>query len=206
MPRRVGERAALGRAVLASLLAHAALLSSLPGRHEAARAPVALHVRVQRAANSAPPPLPAPSVSPVVAAPARIAQTSGRGVSAPNSPAAAAAASDAPRLPDGGAADAATVVQYRLLVIARARGAGTYPLPAREHGWQGRVDVRVSIDEAGRTGTITLLNGSGYALLDDAALDMIRDAARRTPAPPTLRGQRFVFDVPVIFSLSDAAR
>ena len=209
MPVRARERAALGRAVLASLLVHAALLGSLPGPHDAGRLPIPLRVRVQHAADSAPPPVLEPPGSPVIAAPAPTAQASRRSAPTPHRPGADAAARVAAAYappPDARLADAATVAQYRLLVIARARGAGPYPLAARERGWQGRVEVRVSIDDAGQTESITLHSGSGYALLDEAALDTIRDAARRAPAPPALRGQRFVFDVPMIFSLADAAR
>lgn len=213
MVERAGRRAALGRAVLASLLLHSAVLSSLPDPRDARAHPAGpLRVRVQAAAQSATH-LQAPAVPhpPAVETASRAAPRSRRKVTSPrpaNAQAIEEHGAQAPSSarPNGGAADAANVAQYRLLVIAHARGARRYPVQAREYGWQGRVDVRVSVDHTGRTESITVLRGSGHAALDAAALEMIREAALRTPAPAALRGQRFAFDVPVIFSLPDPAR
>ncbi len=53
------------------------------------------------------------------------------------------------------------------------------------------------------TGAIetALKTASGYRVLDDQALDMVKRALARTPVPPSLRGQEFYVDIPVTFEL-----
>lgn len=48
-----------------------------------------------------------------------------------------------------------------------------YPMLARRRGWEGRVSVGVSVDAGGRVLVTRLVRSSGYALLDEAALDAV---------------------------------
>ncbi len=75
-----------------------------------------------------------------------------------------------------------------------------YPRAARESGRQGRVLLRVLVDEAGLCAAVELAQSSGHADLDAAALEAVRQW-RFTPA--RLQGQTvqaYVL-VPVRFTL-----
>lgn len=49
-----------------------------------------------------------------------------------------------------------------------------YPERARLRGHQGSVTLSVTVDETGRVGALAIVEGSGHALLDQAALNTIR--------------------------------
>ena len=70
-----------------------------------------------------------------------------------------------------------------------------------EKGWQGKVEIRLLVGANGMIQTATVKTSSGYQLLDDTALDMIRKGKTLAPIPPMLRGKEFVVDVPVVFDL-----
>lgn len=70
-----------------------------------------------------------------------------------------------------------------------------------EKGWQGRVEIRLSIGANGMIQGAAIRTSSGHQVLDDTALDMIRKAKPMTQIPQVLRGREFIVDVPVIFDL-----
>ena len=75
-----------------------------------------------------------------------------------------------------------------------------YPRIARRNREQGRVMVRVLVNEAGRPERIELGEGSGSSLLDQAALDVVR----QWRFVPARRGQTPVSAwvlVPIVFRL-----
>jgi protein TonB len=80
----------------------------------------------------------------------------------------------------------------------------TYPRQARRMGWEGRVLLRVRVDDRGRVDTVRLGRSSGHGLLDRAALD----AVRRWRFAPATRGATPVaawIDVPIRFRLTDGS-
>ncbi len=92
---------------------------------------------------------------------------------------------------------------YRL-ALARAAGRHRrYPVQAIEAGWAGTVEVRVTARADGVTPAAELAKSSGHAVLDTAALEMLRGALPATPLPPTLQGQVFAVNLPVLFELPD---
>lgn len=99
-----------------------------------------------------------------------------------------------------------TLSQYRLAVMARARGFNRYPRDAIENDWQGRSELRLRIAADGGVDSIDVRESSGYAVLDREAIAMIAEAARRVPIPESLRGREFAIEIAVIFSLQTAAR
>jgi TonB family protein len=99
---------------------------------------------------------------------------------------------DAPRFDQG------AIAKYRLQIISAARQFRRYPPIAREHGWQGRAEVRVSF-EGSREPAVVLYKSSGYALLDRQAVETLTKAL--APLPPALAGRVFELDFPVVFSL-----
>jgi protein TonB len=77
-----------------------------------------------------------------------------------------------------------------------------YPWLSRQKGEEGRVVLRVAVDEGGRAIDVAVLASSGYGRLDRAAAS----AVRRWRFAPARRAGRAVLgavDVPVTFRLSD---
>ena len=80
-----------------------------------------------------------------------------------------------------------------------------YPAIAMEKGWQGRVDVHMVIGANGMLAGASVKAGSGYAILDNQAIDMLRKGKTTVEIPAGLRGRESNLDVPVIFKLDDVA-
>lgn len=81
-----------------------------------------------------------------------------------------------------------------------ANPAPRYPEFARRNGWQGIVLIRVTVTPNGRAKVVSVFRGSGYAVLDQAALE----AVRRWLFHPRMSGGLAVestIEVPVTFSL-----
>jgi len=77
-----------------------------------------------------------------------------------------------------------------------------YPETARRNKWEGRVLVRARVDANGRVQSVQLARGSGYALLDQAAVSAVRGWRFR---PKLINGTpaASVVEVPVNFSLHE---
>lgn len=158
-----------------------------PAKPAPAPAPAASHPPRTEPVIAAPAPATSPSATAIEAAPAK---------SEPR--AAAPAAAPAPAFDE-----AATVAQYRLALMQVAGGLKTYPRIAQENNWEGRVELRLTIGAGGSISALTVQRGTGYAVLDQAALDMLRRAQPKTPLPAGLRGREFTIEVPVVFGLKE---
>jgi protein TonB len=147
-------------------------------------------------------PAPAPAVPSAPASPP---------VSSPPPPAAAPAptpAAPAPRAADSAAApaqnegvDQGTLDRFRMEILAATRRYRRYPAQAMEKGWQGRVEIRLAIGANGVTQSYVIRTSSGFPLLDETALDMVKKGRPLVQVPPSLRGREFTVDVPVVFDL-----
>jgi protein TonB len=199
------------RALLASLVLHVALL--VPGRgippDDGSRQADTRPVRARLAPKSAvtPPEAKAPPAETVTPertpAPARPAPRPPENPpAAPADPVESVAPDSAvprqelaspeslrPRVDLGG------LRQYHLSLGHMARRFRTYPPALREAGAGGRVTVRLAVAADGRPFGLILLNSSGHAELDEAAMEMIRLAASHTPVPDSLIGQPFTIDL-----------
>lgn len=90
---------------------------------------------------------------------------------------------------------------YRVALGQAARQHRRYPALARERGQQGTVKVRLEW-RAGLAGQqVTLAQGSGHALLDEQALEMLNRAVAQTSMPEVLRQRSFSMVLPVEFNL-----
>ena len=145
------------------------------------------------AAVSAPsvPSAPTPPSAVAAAAPAAPAQQAS---AAPGAPLAAERASDAD---EAGSRD-----QYRLALIGAAKRYKRYPAQAMQNGWSGKAEIRLFIGVNGMIQSSAIKVSTGFSVLDDTALDMIKKAKPLTQIPPALRGKEFFVDVPVIFDLA----
>ena len=105
--------------------------------------------------------------------------------------------------PTGGdGLDADGVRQYRLALGVQARRYKRYPASALEANVGGTVEVRVMVATCGLPQEVQLARSSGNGPLDDAALDMIRQAVPRTTVPEPLRSRAFAVSLPVVFDLA----
>jgi protein TonB len=112
-----------------------------------------------------------------------------------------------PDLPPGGSdiavnrtPEAVAAPRYGVAGFANPRP--RYPWLSRQKGEQGRVILRVAVDEAGRPTEVAVAASSGHGRLDRAAAA----AVRRWRFEPARRAGRAVpgaVDVPVMFRLSD---
>ena len=150
-----------------------------------------------------PPPQPVPTPPPVQASPpAPVAPPP------PAAPAASPAAPAPPRPAEGPApaaqtegVDQGTLERFRMEILAATRRYRRYPAQAMEKGWQGKVEIRLTIGANGVTQSYAIKTSSGFQLLDETALDMVKKGRPLVQVPPSLRGREFVVDVPVIFDL-----
>ena len=157
-------------------------------------------------AKPAPAPSPAapesPRTDPVIAAPAPTQPASATAIdpapvtSVPRP--AASASAPAPAFDEAG-----TVAQYRIALMQVASTLKTYPRIAQENNWQGRVELRLTVGAGGGIASLAVKSGTGYTVLDQHALDMLRRAQPKTPLPAGLRGREFTLEVPVVFGLKD---
>jgi len=153
-------------------------------------------VAAPRAAEAAAAPVPAAEAAAIPAA-------SAPGPAAPRpaetQPAAVSPGAGAARA--GSDADSGTRDQYRLALIVTARRYKRYPAQAMDRGWQGKVEIRLVIGASGTIQSSLITTSSGYEVLDNQALDMVKKAKPLTPIPAALRGREFTVDIPVIFDL-----
>lgn len=98
------------------------------------------------------------------------------------------------------ASDVATVAQYRIVLMSAARRHARYPEAVVAQGLEGRVDVRVAIGADGALERAEIARSSGHLVLDDLALEIVRNAQPGAPVPPALLARPFAVEVPVVFS------
>ncbi|MBN1647715.1 MAG: energy transducer TonB [Spirochaetales bacterium] len=107
-----------------------------------------------------------------------------------------------PSISDGPAAgaDAAALAEYnRILSIVRAgiQDGMVYPLLARRKGMEGEVGLSFVLDEAGRIGQVKVLASSGYAVLDRAALKLMKSISPLDAFPE----QKMSLSVTIVYDL-----
>ena len=91
--------------------------------------------------------------------------------------------------------------QYRLALLAQFRHVMNYPKDALELGIEGRAIVKLAVGADGRIRSARVEPTSGYAVLDGAALEMVRKAHPLAKLPKELRGRSFEVAVPVTFQI-----
>jgi protein TonB len=123
---------------------------------------------------------------------------------APSAPPVAALSRPADAAPSPGpaeAVDTGTLDRFRMEILAATRRYRRYPAQAIEKGWQGKVEIRLVIGANGMTQSYAIKSSSGFQLLDDTAMDMVKKGRPLVQVPASLRGREFTVDVPVIFDL-----
>jgi len=121
-----------------------------------------------------------------------VGQISSRGEAPGNHP-------HAGRQGESGKAQAGQMILPRYLNAARP----SYPLMARMRGYEGMVLLAVQVLTDGRAGEVRIKKSSGYALLDQSALNAVRawrfEPARKMDVPLAM-----TVDIPIRFALNEA--
>ncbi len=147
------------------------------------------------------PAIPTPPQNSTPTSTAEMSLRSGSAASATEGGAAAVATGAGLRSGEG--VDAEGVRQYRLALAVAARRFRRYPVRALEEELGGTVEVLVAVAAGGQPQEISLARSSGHDSLDNAALDMMRQAVPRTAVPERLRRRAFVVNLPVVFDLAN---
>ncbi|HQR51321.1 MAG TPA: TonB family protein [Methylophilaceae bacterium] len=99
------------------------------------------------------------------------------------------------------AVDREVLAEYGRILRDRAAQAGGYPPLAAKRGWQGRVKVLVRFSRYGLPRQIEVKESSGHKVLDERALEMVRQACAEAALPEALNRKAFSVVVPVDFKL-----
>lgn len=84
--------------------------------------------------------------------------------------------------------------------MGRIAEAIRYPVEARLNQWQGKVIVKVVIAQNGEIESVTIVQSSGYEVLDQEALALLRRLSPLTLNRP-LGKERIPLQVPIRYSL-----
>ncbi|MFH1458425.1 MAG: TonB family protein [Candidatus Omnitrophota bacterium] len=93
----------------------------------------------------------------------------------------------------------ANLANYIRLVQKKILSATYYPREAQDAGWEGRVKISLNIGFNGELKDITILESSGYNVLDDAAMEVVRTQAPYPPFPPQIDSQEIWVDMPIVY-------
>jgi protein TonB len=77
-----------------------------------------------------------------------------------------------------------------------------YPRWAREAGYEGITKIRFAILSNGELEKVSIVNSSGYDILDNAAIAAIEKAAPFPPLPDSLKRDMLQLELPIAFQLS----
>jgi TonB family protein len=89
---------------------------------------------------------------------------------------------------------------YKLALVAEAGRVKNYPPRAVAAGWAGSLEIRIVVEAGGIVHEPLLQKSSGYADIDDAALNFVGIAVKRTPVPEHLRSRGF--DLPLVIDFN----
>jgi TonB family protein len=104
---------------------------------------------------------------------------------------------------DSGALDRfALEIQKRVGRIVNERGERMYPRLARERKWEGTTQVAVEYSANGKLKRVTVATSSGYAVLDQKAVEMVQEVL--PVVPRELRSKNFTVRLPILFKLKDS--
>lgn len=91
--------------------------------------------------------------------------------------------------------------QYRHIISARIKQYEEYPPVAKRRHWEGTTVVQLRLTPEGKVTDIFVVEKSGYEILDESAVKMIRKASPLPLPPEGLRGRDQTVLVPIKFRL-----
>jgi protein TonB len=94
------------------------------------------------------------------------------------------------------------VLERYALDFSRAIGRNQkYPRRAIQMGWQGKAELEVRVSPDGEIRGVKVAKSSGYQILDDEAVEMVKRTRQLPSVPEGFRGREFTVLVPVVFKL-----
>lgn len=99
------------------------------------------------------------------------------------------------------AVDPGLEAAYRARVRQAVDAQKVYPRLARRMGEEGRVVLAFTLEADGRLASVRVVESSGSELLDEAALEAVREAAPFPSFPAGITRTRWEFTLPLTFSL-----
>jgi protein TonB len=99
--------------------------------------------------------------------------------------------------------DASVLREYGAVVSGAVAKKKVYPRLALMRRWQGTADLKLQIAADGNLKSLTVAHSSGFEILDDQAMKMVRDSMPLPTLPDALRGREFAIDIPVAFKLQE---
>lgn len=116
----------------------------------------------------------------------------------PPAPTAAAPVNAAPS-----AAEVAAMPSYTALVLAHLKRHQQYPRAAKRRNLEGEVAVTFRVDRQGNVLSQSIVNGSGYEILDREALATITRANPMPPVPADIAASTVILNIPIRFELNE---
>jgi protein TonB len=96
-------------------------------------------------------------------------------------------------------ADRRAIENWQRDLVVHINKKKRYPQTARDQRQQGIVTVAFTMNRQGQLVSASVAKGTGYAPLDEAALDMLRRASPLPSPPDAMEGETFEFMIPVRF-------
>jgi TonB family protein len=93
-------------------------------------------------------------------------------------------------------------IQRRVGKTVNEQGERMYPRLARERKWEGTTQVAVEFTSSGKLKRVTIAESSGYAVLDQKAVEMVQQVLPQQ-VPPELRNKNFTVRLPILFKLKE---
>jgi len=90
-------------------------------------------------------------------------------------------------------------IQSRVGRLVKDRGDAAYPRLARDRRWEGTSHVRVEFMPGGKVKSIAINTSSGYQVLDQRAVEMVKEVMPKVPEE--LRDREFSVRFPIVFKL-----
>jgi len=78
-----------------------------------------------------------------------------------------------------------------------------YPRLALMRRLQGTTDIKLDVSADGNLKSLRVTRSSGFEILDEQALKMVKESMPLPALPDALRGHEFAIDIPVAFKLQD---
>jgi len=92
--------------------------------------------------------------------------------------------------------------EFLELIRQKIENAKMYPHWAREAGYEGVTKIQFAILSDGQLGEVSIIDSSGYDILDNAAIAAIEKAAPFPPLPDSLNRDILRIELPIVFKLN----
>ena len=91
--------------------------------------------------------------------------------------------------------------QFLTLIRKKIESRKNYPISARNAGIEGRSEVKITILKDGQLEKVEIIDSSGSEILDNAALESVREANPFPPIPSNLRRDKIEMSIYLTFKI-----